>query len=255
MVVYSNSCSFGAPQEHPTYADYVSEHFKASVVNHGLMNSCNQRIIRTTLRDLLELKKQHHDITALVGLSFISRVELWQPDLPAQRNDGHFHSICVDHQKIDWSLKGLIDTRVPNIHLMTDPAVRDYYKNWLIHYSPEAEISNLLTNLLMLSGWAKQHNINLLIFSNVDVLPAADAVGYDSPFLSTLVEEIRQDPSFVDPWQFSFGTYVLAHGFHPKDYQLYRQHGHPGQLAHEFFSKFLIDKLEKNSSCVTYTVQ
>ena len=249
MIVYSNSCSFGAPQEHPTYADYVGQHFDATVINRGLPGVSNRRIVRTTLRDLLALKKQQPDIVALIGLSFISRTELWQLDLPAESNDGHFHPIQIDYKKINWAKTGLVDTHVPDIHLLVNSTVQDYYKNWLLHYSPEAEMSNLLTNLLMLSGWAQKNKIDMLIFSNVDVFPGQNVVGYNSPFLYSLVEEVAQDPAFINPWQFSFGTYALEHGFVPKDYNVYKQHGHPGQSAHEFFSKFLLDRLEKNMSC------
>jgi hypothetical protein len=141
--------------------------------------------------------------------------------------------------------KRLIDTIVPDVHLLADVSVQDYYKNWLLHYSPEAEMTNLLTSLLMLSRWAFSYNIKLLIFSNVDVFPSSDTVGYNSPFLNSLVKEVHQDISIIDPWTFSFGSYSLLHGFTPKDYLVYQQHGHPDRNAHEFFSKYLIDKLEK----------
>lgn len=246
MIVYSNSCSFGeAEQGHLVYSDYVAEHYRATCVNRGLSGSCNRRIIRTSLRDLIELKKQDSNIIALLGLTFPSRTELWQPWLPATGSDGHFHSIEINHNKIDWSVKGLINTVVPDVHRLADERVQEYYKNWLDHYHPESAVTELLTDVIMFTGWCQQNQIKYCVFSNVDLLPGNDVVGYTSPFLSTLQEQILADKNIIDPWQFSFGTYALENGFRPKDYKRYRQHGHPGGDAHEFFSQYLIEHLTK----------
>jgi len=244
MIVYSNSCSFGEPgQGHEVYADHVADYFKAELINRGQAGSCNRRIIRTTLRDLIEYGS--NDVVVLLGLTFISRTELWQPWLPATVNDGHFHSITVDHQKINWSIKGLIDTIVPDIHQLADARIKDYYKQWLSHYDREAEVTNLLTDIIMLTGWMQSRSIPYIIFSNVDVLPDSDLVGYNSPFISSLQETIRADNSILDLWKFSFGTYSLENGFIPKDYDLYKHHGHPGGDAHKFFGNYLITNLNE----------
>lgn len=245
MIIYSNSCSFGeANQGHLVYSDHVAEHYNASCVNNGLSSSCNRRIIRTSLRDLIELKKSD-DVIALIGLSFISRTELWQPWLPATLTDGHFHSIEIDHKQVDWSIKGLIKTTVPDVHRLADARIQEYYKQWLDHYNPESAVTDLLTDILMLSGWCQANSIQYRIFSNVDVLPGDDVIGYTSPFVSTLKEAILADSNIIDPWQFSFGTYALSNGFQPKDSNIYGNHGHPGADAHKFFGQYLIEHLNK----------
>ena len=245
-IVYSNSCSFGEPgQGHNVYSDYVAKYFNATCVNHGVRGSCNRRIIRTSLRDLIELRNQDFDIIALVGLTFVSRTELWQPWLPANQTDGHFHSINVDHKKIDWSIKGLIDTIVPDIHQLADERIRDYYKHWLEHYHPESAVTELLTDVIMFTGWCRYNKIKYCVFSNVDVLPDDKTVGYTSPFIDSLKDQILEDSNIIDPWQFSFGTYSLENGFLPKDYQKYGNHGHPDSNAHKFFGQYLIKHLKK----------
>jgi hypothetical protein len=248
LLVYSNSCSFGASgQGHAIYPELVAKNLTAQLVNRGKGGSCNRRIIRTTLRELTELKKKHKNILALIGLTFISRTELWQPWLPATDNDGHFSSIIIDHNKIDWSISGLIDTIVPNIEHLADTRIQEYYKQWLTHYHPESELTNLLTDLIMFTGWAKNNNINYCIFSNVDVLPGDDKVGYDSPFIHSLCNEIKADSCIIDPWNFSFGGHALTHGLKPKDYDQYKHHGHPGKEAHALFADFLLTHLQNKS--------
>jgi hypothetical protein len=243
MILYSNSCSFGAIQGHKVYGDFVAEHFDAKFINAGISGSCNRRIIRTSLRDLLALKELDQCV-ALIGLTLIQRTELWQPEKPANANDGHFHSIRVDHESFDWS-RGLIDTVIPNISDHAETAVKDYYKNWLIHFNPESVLTDLFTDLLMFTAWARHNQVKYVIFFNMNVLPGSDQVGYTSPFISSLVTEIQQDKNIIDPWTFSFGKHSLSQGFIPKDYTLYGIHGHPGPEAHQMFGQYLIDHIEK----------
>lgn len=248
MIVYSNSCSFGAPgQGHQVYADHVEKTFDALLINQGKSGSCNRRILRTSIRDLIQIKQEHKNITALIGLSFISRTELWQPWLPAAGNDGHFHSITIQDKKINWSKQGLIDTVVPDIHELADSRVKDYYKQWLLHFNPESEVTNLLTDLIMFSSWAKLNRIQYKIFANVDVLPDEKKVGYDSPFIASLCQEINRDSNIINLWEFSFGGYALGLGLEPKDFNVYGRHGHPGAEAHKKFADLLIKHLETNN--------
>ena len=245
LLVYSNSCSFGeSGQGHTIYPDLIAKKLTAQLINRGKGGSCNRRIIRTTLRELIELKKKHKNILVLVGLTFISRTELWQPWIPSTDNDGHFSSVTIDFDKIDWSISGLIDTIVPNIEHLADTRIQEYYKQWLNHYHPESELTNLLTDLTMFTGWAKNNNINYCIFSNVDVLPGDDKVGYDSPFINSLRDEIEADPCIINLWNFSFGGYALNHGLKPTDYDQYKHHGHPGKEAHTLFANFLLTHLQ-----------
>lgn len=245
MLVYSNSCSFGAATDHPTYSEYFAQHHRAKLVNNGAGGSCNRRIIRTSLRDLGKISKTETDVVALIGLTFISRTELWQTNLPALGNDGHFHPIKIDDSKINWSTSGLINTLVPDIYKLADANVQDYYREWLLHYHPEPAVTELVTDLLMFAGWAQSKNIRYLVFSNVDVFPDSSQVDRCSPFLSSLIEDLSRDASIIDPWTFSFGTYARSLGFRPKDAHLYGMHGHPNQQAHEKFSELLISKFEQ----------
>jgi hypothetical protein len=249
LLVYSNSCSFGeSGQGHNIYPELVAKTLTAQLINCGKSASCNRRIIRTTLRDLIELKNKHKNILALIGLTFISRTELWQPWNSVIDNDGHFSSIRIDHKKIHWGINGLIDNIVPNIEEFADTQIQEYYRQWLNHYHPESELTNLLTDLLMFTGWAKNNNIRYCIFSNVDLLPGDDKVGYTSPFINSLRHEIETDPHVINPWNFSFGSYALSCGLKPKDYNRYKHHGHPGEEAHTLFADFLLNHLQNKSS-------
>ena len=239
MILYSNSCSFGAPtKSHPVYSEIIAKTLKAQLINKAIPGSCNRRIIRTTLRDVNEIAD---DVLVLIGLTFISRSEIWRPDLPAVDNDGHFYQIRPT-QNVSWT-NGLMDSIVPNIHEKVDPVVSEYYKEWIIHYNRESQMTELCTDLFMLIGWLRSKGIKYKIFSNVDKLEGSEYVGYNSPFISSLQDTILKDEGVIDPWKFSFGTFAREQGLQPKDEHLYGIHGHPGARAHELFAKYLLETL------------
>lgn len=240
MIVYSNSCSFGEPQGHLVYADYVAAQYDATVINAGQASASNRRIIRNSLRDLDNIKSPC--IVALVGLTFITRTELWQPHLPAIDNDGHFHSIKIDDSNLSWP-EGLINTIVPNVVNLTDPEVREYYRQWLIHYNPEAVLTDLITDIIMFVTWCRSRGIKLVLFNNAELWPKEPAVGLTSPFIKSLSECMLSDDSIINPWETSFTDYSLKLGFEPKDADQYGIHGHPGAEAHEAWAKVLMDYL------------
>lgn len=244
MIVYANSCSFGDPKSlHKIYPDFVAEHFSAKLINKGRGATGNRRIVRTTLRDLLDLKINNtQPLLALVGLSYLSRTELWQPNIPAVDNDGNFSPILINDEKIDWSL-GLLATKVDDVYNYTDAEVKEYYKQWLNHMSKEALVTDLLTDIIMLVGFCNNHNIKLLLWNNTQLLPTQPEVAIDDVFLKTFVDTVNQSPNVIDLWNFSFATYALSKGFKPADQHIYGINGHPGEFAHENFAEYLINEI------------
>lgn len=248
MIVYSNSCSFGAPdQGHIIYPEVVADAFSATIINDGLAGSCNRRIIRTSLRQLINLQKDHNqEIIALIGLTFLSRTELWQPWLPPARRDGDFHPIS--NNKIlaqDWS-NGVANTINKNVADLADDDVKDYYKQWLLHYSKESAVTDLITDIIMLNGYAVANNINMLIFSNCQLLPGLPDVDVNSPFLKNFAEYTKTQDSILDPWSFSFRDFALDAGYYPKDKDIYGLDGHPGEDAHVKFGKLIRTHITHN---------
>lgn len=241
MIIYSNSCSFGAPgQGHKIYPEVIADHYGARLVNDGISASCNRRIIRSTLRSLIKLIPKNQSVLALVGLTFISRTELWQP-FKNPTNDGDFHPIQLqDQTKINWK-EGLIDTISPEIYKLTDLQIQDYYKQWLIHLSKEAEVTNLIADVIMLSEFASKNNIKIRIFCNTQKLPSSPEVDITAPFLKDFVEYSRNNQSIIDLWNFSFADYALSLGYQPKDREIYGSSGHPGESAHIKFGEYLLN--------------
>jgi hypothetical protein len=241
MIVYSNSCSYGIGYDHLSYSDYVADHLSAKLINEGRPGSCNRRIIRSSLRSLSQLCNDHDNILVLIGLSFIHRTEIWQPNIGAIDNDGDFHPIQLLENDLDWT-QGL-NTRHDNVHNYAVSEIKDYYKQWLLHYSKEAEITNLLTDIIMFSSFCKNNKIKYLIFNNAENLSTTPDVDINSPFLAPLVTNIKKDPNVIDLWNFNFCGYSINNGFRPRDEEIWGIHGHHGEEAHKEFASVLLSKL------------
>ena len=54
-------------------------------------------------------------------------------------------------------------------------------------------MTELCTDLVMLTGWLRSKGIKYKIFSNVDKLEGSEHIGYDSPFISSLQDTILND--------------------------------------------------------------
>ena len=234
MLVYSNGCSFSLNRP-LAYSDHVAQSLNAELINKGQIAACNRRIIRTTVRDLLEI--DYNNILVLLGLTLPARTELWRTNQPVTENDGHFTNIRPNRSDIDFS-QGLINA--PDITKYIDNDIRDWYKQYIIHHNSESEMTNLLADIIMLTGFMKQRNIKYRIFNNMDAFDDDGSVGYESPFIHSMRNTVEQDSSCIDLWNFSFRQYALDKGHRPIDEAQYGIHGHPNTEAHKYFSEFLL---------------
>lgn len=152
--LYGNGCSFTNDNHvklnlgKPLYLDLLGEMLEAEVINNAFAGSCNRRIIRTTLRDCI-LHKFDHTTFVLVQLTFMERTE--KPFVPNKYN-----SWKASHNTAKLELHESIK---PN-----DPGNTDYSDYFLKHFDPAAELVNLATDLVMLSGFLKNCNIPHYIF-------------------------------------------------------------------------------------------
>jgi hypothetical protein len=248
MIVYSNSCSFGrSPQSNPAYSAIIAESLSAVSINRARGGSCNRRIIRTSLRDLLELKQKSTDkILVLIGLSFFFRTELWQPNIPAVDNDGNFHPINVNTSYV-IKTNDYYSGDVEGTYNNTNPTVRDYYRQWLLHESKEALITELITDIVMFSAWCRYNDIKCLIWNNASIWPALPEVNCNDVFLKSLSQQLLSDSSVINPWEFSFIEWAQSLGHIPYDAKIHGKYGHPGSVAHVDLAQYLLTELDKRN--------
>lgn len=247
MIVYSNACSFGMPVGSPplSYNSIIANHYGATLVSNHVPGSCNRRIVRSSLRDLIDLKQNNNDdILVLVGLSFIFRTELWQPDIPANKNDGHFHPIRTNSRI--WKNKQ--DYYVGNIEKEcehADPNLVDWYKQYLLWQNKESLVTEQLADLIMFAAFCQQQNLKYLIWNNADLWPGPPAVDRYDIFIKNFVDHAMTNINLIDPWEFAFLPWALDQGLEVIDRHQYGDYGHPGPVAHERLANFLLHKIKE----------
>jgi hypothetical protein len=90
MFVYVNGDSYSKNSDKKTYCEFLSEKFNCESHNAAIAGSSNSRILRTSLRDLINLKKERtDDIIAVISLSFLLRIEVWDPAAPLDQKYKH----------------------------------------------------------------------------------------------------------------------------------------------------------------------
>ena len=250
-LIYCNGDSYSAENYHTTlhgktYAHVVGGYCKAFVINHAISGSCNRRIVRSSLHDLILQRKHNPDqkIIALIGLSFELRSELWvdECNISGISAESNFLTHRFSSQ-ITWRENLLaersIDTQ--NTHGLSPIFFEKFSQGRAFFYSPYAERINLLADLVMLKSTLDLMKVDFLIFQ----CPKAEQL--QSEYLVDFFkQQLTMDDRFFDLEQFGFCDWCHESGFQPLDLLDRPRIGHYGSDAHRAFAEqILIPRLEK----------
>jgi hypothetical protein len=73
-----NGDSYSAPEKNTkVYGDFLSDHFGIPVNNFAVHGSNNDRILRSSIEYLHEVKSKYNNPLVIIGWSFIRRMEVW----------------------------------------------------------------------------------------------------------------------------------------------------------------------------------
>jgi len=219
MIVYANSDSYGVCSTGKTYVDFIGNALGADkIINAGLGGSCNQRIFRTSVRDLLELKKQNRDVLVLIGLGNPARSELWT--VRPQGNDGHFKSFQ------------------PNSTELFTTTEQNYVKNWYMLADDEAMTTNLYFMLTMFTTFLESNGFRYLIWAGPMIYKPVD---FAAPFIESFSNIVHNNSNILDLYNFSFSKYCSIIKKHvPYDESQFGMHGHHAELAHKDFADYIV---------------
>ncbi len=224
MIVYSNSCSFGIVSDGKVYADFIASALGADLVNKGINGSCNDRIFRTTVRDLIEIReKTLEDVLVLISVASLYRYEYWGNT--HSDNDGNFQS---------FQIGSLTDKN--NSY---PQEIKEFAKHWFVSQTDyEAMMLKLYYNLVVLTTFLKANNFKYLIWAG----PNAVYKKFDeqTPFIKTFINFCNQT-NIISLTDFNFCDYCLSQGYTPIDFNQFGNNGHHGELAHNAFSNYLLE--------------
>lgn len=176
--LYANGCSFTADTKvKPGYAEMLAKQFQLECQNAGKPGSCNRRIVRSTLRDAINLDSSS---LVLLQLTFLHRTEKFSE--PDGVNDWKF-----DSQDYFESVKPINDHQ--------EPSNARYARNFIEHFDERAESTNLTADLLMLTSYLRLKSIPYFVFSYAPLVKESTALEVESNLLDY---ELSQDPCVMN---------------------------------------------------------
>ena len=232
MILYSNSDSYGVTSQHGedtpygnVYSKFIADRLGSKLINRGRNGSCNSRIMRTSVRDLIRLRLENPNkkIQALISLATTYRNESWTVvNQHPEDQDGYFKSFQANSQFGFWS-----------------DEQKDFAKHWVAQYDDEAEQTNLLWQVLMFTNTMKSYNIDYLIWWGTKI-GVVKPINYDAPFSADFYQEFKKDKNILSFEDFGFCSWCLDQGFRPFDEKEYGDHGHHSPDAHQAFADYLL---------------
>lgn len=236
---YSDQNFFPALKEN-TYAHVVGQHLNGFVINNAIKGSCNRRIVRTSVHDLIQQRQLNPEqkIIALISLSFELRFELWHEDVTnADPAESNFCPHMFSH-KNNWRDLLLGGKQIAD--KQQNDFLDKYYQGRAYYYSPYAERINLMCDLVMFQTLMKQLDIKFLIFQG----PMSEELKEE--YLLDFFKSQLSKENFFDFEKFSFTTWCYQQGFEPIDFKDQPLIGHYSVDAHRAFAeKIIIPQLEK----------
>jgi hypothetical protein len=135
-MIYVNGDSYSAENNEITvYSKYIEELLGDTVINSAVVGSSNDRIIRTTIEDCLKFSPS----LAIIGLSFITREEVWWKDSLVTLDS-------IKDDKQGWNS----------------------FKDKIVDLNINHQMIHFYTKVFMLIKTLEQLNIDYLIFSAAD---------------------------------------------------------------------------------------
>jgi hypothetical protein len=251
-LIYCNGDSYSDQRYHSSlknnvYPNFVAKECNGFVINSAIRGSCNRRIIRTTLHDMIQQRSLNptQKIIALIGLSFELRAEVWADHITASNPEESNFVTHIFTKQLNWRENLLNDQSIesPNRFKFEKKFFDEYSRGRAYFFSPYAERINLLTDLIMLKSTLDFLKIDFLIFQS----PKAEKLEKDY-LLDFFKAQISSDTRFFDFENFAFCDWCLEQKFVPLDFLDRPNIGHYGSEAHKAFAEqVLIPKLKELS--------
>lgn len=261
MILYVNGCSWSIWAD-PTctdksYGNYLSEKLTVPLINHAVNGASNNKIFRSTVRNLQKIIKTEKDIICVLNISTLFRIDLWDSEHKIRQtvikgdnpkvaqfmrsqlqsaNDGE----CISCTCADTYMHSVID-QFPEYALQ--------FKSFVTNYNYEQAYYDLYYQLFMLVTYLKQNNIKYLIFAGAQLHEHDGSLDHHLDWISTFRDPIINDPAILDFEKINFCHWAYDNGHKTFDGHLWRldptgrPYGHPDTKAHAAWADFLYNKL------------
>ena len=223
--IFINGDSYSAKkQEHQVYGDFLGNKLGVPVENFAIPGSNNQRILRSSIEYIEQLKSQYQNPLVIIGWSFVRRLEVWYygnnqqvinrvPDDPTSRL--LTLDILINANEATVEQKCLI-----NDDLFIHKCLVDFY-----------------TNLFMFAHYLESQNIDYFWFS---AARNTDCPIHCFPYIQSLkqVQWVEQHPKI-----YQLHNFCIMNWAKENDPDSHLVTGHLSEYGHQKFADFILDKL------------
>jgi hypothetical protein len=241
-MIYVNGDSYSRSNG-KNYGDYLSEMYTQPLMHKGIPGSSNNRIFRTTTRDILKLKNQNvTDVKVVIGLTFIYRTELWIEDHGIEKwtqfkfDDGEFASFQAATDS-NWFTAGVVDDQ------STPVEYKNYLKEWIMSNPADGLVINTIYQASLLKNLCENLGYKFIVFWAADSTEDTSRIDPEMDAVKEFSNEFNETNS-IDLFNFSFVKDYFDIGYKPYDFDVYGKHGHPDTNVHDIFSKRLYNIFE-----------
>jgi len=165
-LLYSNGCSYTANlklNRDQRYPVLIGNALGWEVEDCAIPGSCNSRIIRCTIRDCINLLNTNKKIVALVQLTHVMRTE--------------YAGTHTEFNSWKYGKNDLFESVRPNQSNDLPIYIQDWCRLTFNVMDEKAETSKLLSDIVGLINFFKQHNIDYFVFSGPQMI--ADCITDD----------------------------------------------------------------------------
>ena len=223
ILINGDSYSASIPNK-KVYGDFLSEHFGIPVKNFARSGSNNQRILRSSIEYIHEVKSEYQNPLVIIGWSFIRRLEVWyygnNKKLINQMPDSlQSRFITLDHV-MNAGEATLEQKALINEDLFVHKQLMDFY-----------------TNLYMFANILESQNLNYVFFS---AARNTDCPMHCFPYIESLqqVKWVANNPNI-----FKLHDFCIMHWAKENDPESHPITGHLSEDGHKKFSNFILNNL------------
>lgn len=134
------------------FPSLIGKKLNVPIINHALGGASMDRIVRTTIADLIRLKKEHKTVIAIIGTTHMSRSEVPNSDFSA--------SVDLHGSPKNWTCISL-SYRLPYHNSKIDPLL-DYKLEYEKNYHM---LVNFYKNVILLQDFCRANDIKLMWIS------------------------------------------------------------------------------------------
>jgi hypothetical protein len=227
--IFINGDSYSAKKpEHLVYGDFISQELGIPVKNFAVPGSNNQRILRSSIEYLNDIKSQYQNPLVIIGWSFIRRLEVWYygnnqrliNQVPDNRSDSPESRFISLQRVINAGEATLEQKALINEDLFVHKQLMDFY-----------------TNLYMFAHMLESQNLNYVFFSA--------AKNTDCPIHCFPYIEFLQQVNWVanNPSIFKLHDFCIMQWAKENDPECDPVTGHLSENGHKKFSHFILNNL------------